>query len=275
AVEDINGKVLGELNRETVKELGVKQIGRQLALLKMIKKRTQEQQASSLSPSAVMKEKITLKDKATWTAAQKTSYNIKEPKKLRPENKKIYLKTSERKKPQLEELCTKLAQYCAIPEIGFGYGLLPSKAIMQLTTSDTTCEYLVKGHWFHILLLKSDHKPAKRARISPKTSFLSQNMSTSDSDTEEISDSQTSTDEPSSSVADISPKSAKIAVVTAFQGNCLQDLTLKAHIILLAKKLGVRHRSKGKYELIEPLAKELFNQGYVKSQDDGDVNFKS
>ena len=37
AVEDINGKVLGELNQETVKELGVKQIGRQLALLKMIK----------------------------------------------------------------------------------------------------------------------------------------------------------------------------------------------------------------------------------------------
>ena len=36
-MEDINGKVLGELNRETVKELGVKQIGRQLALLKMIK----------------------------------------------------------------------------------------------------------------------------------------------------------------------------------------------------------------------------------------------
>ena len=36
-VEDINGKVLGELNRETVNELGVKQIGRQLALLKMIK----------------------------------------------------------------------------------------------------------------------------------------------------------------------------------------------------------------------------------------------
>ena len=37
AVEDISGKVLGELNREMVKELGVKQIGRQLALLKMIK----------------------------------------------------------------------------------------------------------------------------------------------------------------------------------------------------------------------------------------------
>ena len=25
---------------------------------------------------------------------------------------------------------------------------------------------------------------------------------------------------------------------------------------------------------MEPLAKELFNQGYVKSQDDGDVNLK-
>ena len=75
-------------------------------------------------------------------------------------------------------------------------------------------------------------------------------------------------------MADISPKSAKIAVVTAFQSNCLQDLSLKAHIIPLAKKLGVRHCSKGKYELMVPLAKELFNQGYLKSQDDGDVNFK-
>ena len=75
-------------------------------------------------------------------------------------------------------------------------------------------------------------------------------------------------------MADISPKSAKIAVVTAFQSICLQDLSLKAHIIPLAKKLGLRHRSKGKYELMEPLAKELFNQGYVKSQDDGDVNLK-
>jgi len=75
-------------------------------------------------------------------------------------------------------------------------------------------------------------------------------------------------------VADISPKSAKIAVVTAFQSNFLQDLSLKAHIILLAKKLRVRHRSTGKYDLMVPLAKELFNQGYVKSQDDGHVNFK-
>ena len=89
-----------------------------------------------------------------------------------------------------------------------------------------------------------------------------------------MSDSQTSTDESSSSLADISPKNAKIAVVTAFQSNCLQDLSLKAHIVPLAKKLGVRHRSKGKYELMVPLTKEVFNQGYLKSQGDRDVNFK-
>ena len=75
-------------------------------------------------------------------------------------------------------------------------------------------------------------------------------------------------------MADISPKSAKIAVVTSFQSNRLQYLSLKAHIIPLAKTLGVRHRSKGKYELMVPLAKDLFDQGYLKSQDDGDVNFK-
>ena len=41
------------------------------------REKTQEQQASSSSPSAVMKKKITLKDKATWTEAQETSYNMK------------------------------------------------------------------------------------------------------------------------------------------------------------------------------------------------------
>ena len=51
-----------------------------------------------------------------------TAIAISKVKKLWPGNEKIYLKTSERKKLQLEELCTKLAQYCAIPEIGFGYG---------------------------------------------------------------------------------------------------------------------------------------------------------
>jgi len=37
AAEEISRKVLGELNRETLKELGVKSIGRQLELLKQIK----------------------------------------------------------------------------------------------------------------------------------------------------------------------------------------------------------------------------------------------
>ena len=47
-----------------------------------------------------------------------------------------------------------------------------------------------------------------------------------DSDTEELT-----SDEHSSLKEDITPKSAKIAVVTAFQSNSLQDLSLKALII--------------------------------------------
>lgn len=71
---------------------------------------------------------------------------------------------------------------------------------------------------------------------------------------------------------DITPKSAKIAVVTAFQSNCLQDLSLKAHIIPLAKKLGIKHCSKGKHELMVPIAKELFVQGYLDEY--AEINFK-
>lgn len=37
AAEDINGIVLGDLDRETLKELGIKSVGRQLELLKQIK----------------------------------------------------------------------------------------------------------------------------------------------------------------------------------------------------------------------------------------------
>ena len=79
-------------------------------------------------------------------------------------------------------------------------------------------------------------------------------------------------DEPSSSVEDISQKSAQIAVVTAFERSSLQDLSVKAHLIPIAKQLGVRYRSKGKRDLISPIAKQLFLQGYLKSEGDP-VNF--
>ena len=82
-------------------------------------------------------------------------------------------------------------------------------------------------------------------------------------------------DEHSSLVKDITSKSAKIAVVTAFQSNSLQDLSSKAHTIPLAKTLGIKHRSKGKHELMVPIAKELFVQGYLEPLDEiAEVNFK-
>ena len=80
-------------------------------------------------------------------------------------------------------------------------------------------------------------------------------------------------DEPSSSVEDISQKSAQIAVVTAFERSSLQDLSMKAHLIPTAKRLGVRYRSKGKRDLITPIAKKLLLQGYLESEGDP-VNFK-
>ena len=90
-----------------------------------------------------------------------------------------------------------------------------------------------------------------------------------DSDTEElISDERIAEDEPSSSVEDISEKSAQIAVITAFERSSLQDLSVKAHLIPIAKQLGVRYRSKGKRDLLTPIAKQLFLQGYLESEAD-------
>ena len=54
-------------------------------------------------------------------------------------------------------------------------------------------------------------------------------MAFTDSDTEETSDAQVTEDKPSSSVEDITEKSAKIPVITAFERNSLQDLSVKAH----------------------------------------------
>lgn len=94
-----------------------------------------------------------------------------------------------------------------------------------------------------------------------------------DSDTEEISDEQITEDEPSSSVEDISQKSAQIAIVTAFECSSLQNLSVKAHLIPIAKQLGVRYRSKGKRDLLTPIRKQLFLQGYLESEADP-INFK-
>ena len=83
-------------------------------------------------------------------------------------------------------------------------------------------------------------------------------------------------DDPSLSVEDISEKSAKIAILTAFKCNSLQDLSVKSDLIpiaKIAKQLGVKYRSKGKRELVIPIAKALFQKGYLESAADT-VNYK-
>ena len=76
----------------------------------------------SFSRAVCLLSKLVVKSSVYVCNIFRTAIIISEAKKLWPGNEKIYFKTSERKKLQLEELCTKLAQYCAIPEIGFGYG---------------------------------------------------------------------------------------------------------------------------------------------------------
>lgn len=80
----------------------------------------------------------------------------------------------------------------------------------------------------------------------------------------------------SSSMDDITSYSAKVAVLSAFPKNCTQHLAVRTHSIPLAKKLGVKFCSKGKKELLMPLAKQLFKQAYLtcKSTSLKSVNFK-
>lgn len=78
---------------------------------------------------------------------------------------------------------------------------------------------------------------------------------------------------PSASPEDINPQSAKIAVLVALQANSLQDLGIKTHLVPVAKKLGVRHRSLGKRDMLLPIARVLFQQGFLKASC-SEVDFK-
>ncbi|KAJ7391288.1 hypothetical protein OS493_019420 [Desmophyllum pertusum] len=167
------------------------------------------------------KSKITLTDKNQWLPEQKTRYNtrtgiiLREAAKLWSGNGKIYFK-NEHTKLQLEELTTKLLDMCSIPEIGFGYDAIRAH-IIQRVKRKTEGSLMVQ------------HKPAKRAKVSP------QHIATPTS-CQDSSDSDTDHDEsPSTSLEDMSLQSAKIAALVAFNATCLQDLGVKTHLIPLAK----------------------------------------
>ena len=80
----------------------------------------------------------------------------------------------------------------------------------------------------------------------------------------------------SSSLDDITIKSAAIVVITFLGVNSMQDVTVVKHLYPLAKKLTVKHRSLGKYQLSVKIAKALISQGYIEVKspvEGGEVNF--
>ena len=78
---------------------------------------------------------------------------------------------------------------------------------------------------------------------------------------------------PSNSLQDLSQQSAKVATLVSFNLACLQDLGVKTHLIPIAKRLGVKFRSLGKRALLIPIARQLFEQGFLKVEC-ADVDYK-
>ena len=80
----------------------------------------------------------------------------------------------------------------------------------------------------------------------------------------------------SSSLDDITIKSAAIVVIAFLGVNSMQDVTVVKHLYPLAKKLTVKHHSLGKYQLSVKIAKALISQGYIEVKspvEGGEVNF--
>ena len=82
--------------------------------------------------------------------------------------------------------------------------------------------------------------------------------------------------EPSSSVEDMSAKSAETIILVFFETVSIHFLMVKKHFLPLGKALNVKCRSLGKYQLLLPLAKALVKAGHVKIEveDGSEVNYR-
>ena len=82
--------------------------------------------------------------------------------------------------------------------------------------------------------------------------------------------------EPSSNVEDMSARSAETILLVFFETLSIHFLTVRKHLLPLGKALNVKCRSRGKYQLLLPLAKALVMAGHVKIKvDDGsEVNYR-
>ena len=70
----------------------------------------------------------------------------------------------------------------------------------------------------------------------------------------------------SSKLDDITTKSAAIVVLTFLGVNSMQDVTVGKHLYPLAKKITVKYRSLGKYQLSVKIAKHLSVKAILRSK---------
>ena len=63
----------------------------------------------------------------------------------------------------------------------------------------------------------------------------------------------------------MSKQSAVVIVLVALEANSIHNVTLKGHMIPLAKQLAIKTRSLAKYEILKPLAIQLIKQNRVVS----------
>ena len=82
--------------------------------------------------------------------------------------------------------------------------------------------------------------------------------------------------EPSSNIEDMSAKSAETIILVFFGVVSIHFLTVKKHSLPLGKALNVKCRSKGKYQILLPLAKVLVKDGHVKiDAGDPEINYRN
>ena len=67
----------------------------------------------------------------------------------------------------------------------------------------------------------------------------------------------------STNIKDISKKSAQIVLMCYFNVNSTRALGVKEHLLPLGKKVGVKCRSLGKYDMIVSLARKLIKDSLI------------
>ncbi|XP_078378030.1 uncharacterized protein LOC144661207 [Oculina patagonica] len=275
--EKISGEALLAIEKNDIKDIGVQPMGRRIELMAKIKEviKTQEQghhaEVESKLEDSSQKRKITTLDKKAWDAKsktkylEKTSFIVREAAKVWPGNGSVHFKNNPTQNLKLEELVSLLEQTCTIPKIGFGRECIRSHIIQWAHEKNRR----IKDGYDYL----AEHTPAKRAK-KPRSSADESNTTEDEPDFGPGENS--SVNSSSSRMEDISTKSAVIVVLTFLGVQSMQDVTVVRHLHPLAKKLSVKYRSLGKYQLSTKLAKALLSQGFVEvksTMEDGEVNF--